>query len=159
MKKIKNIFAAIILCGVVFSTTFVSCSAKEDEPVTPAAKSIEGVYNGDMTSSVMGSESVIEDVMLTVAATDDATASITVSSFGEPPMQVASITIPGIAVSGDDGVYTLATTAFSGMTDTGKAYSGTAQGSFADNRLTLQWNLTYGAMPMPMIFTFSALKE
>lgn len=158
MKRIKTFFAATVLCAAI-ATTFVSCSEKEDEPVTPAAKSIAGVYCGDMTSSVMGSESVIEDVMLTVAATDDATASITVSSFGEPPMQVASITIPGIAVSGADGVYTLATTAFSGTTDTGKAYSGTAQGSFADNRLTLQWNLTYGAMPMPMIFTFSAPKE
>ena len=80
MKQIKTILSAIMLCAVL------SCAEKEETAVTPAAKSIEGVYHGDMTSSVMGSESVIEDVMLTVAATDDATASITVSSFGEPPM-------------------------------------------------------------------------
>lgn len=158
MKKMKTVFTTMMLCAGI-AIAFVSCSEKGDEPATPAAKGVEGIYLGDMTCTVMGSESVLEDVTCTVAADDDATVTVTVSPFGEPPMQVPSIAIPGIHVSGADGVYTLAETDFAGTTDSDKAYSGTLRGECAENTLTLRWNLNYGAMPMPMIFSFSATKE
>lgn len=158
MKKMKTIITALMLCtGIVM--TFASCSDKNDDPIMPAAKNIEGVYHGDIICSVLDTEFVFEATTLTVAATDDATASITVSSFGEPPMQVPSFTVSGVTVSGSDGVYTLATTEFSGTSDTGKTYSGTMQGDFADNSITIRFNLHYGAMPMPMICSFCAPKE
>lgn len=102
----------MMLC-IGLSTGFTSCSDnEEDQPAAPAAKSVEGAYLGDMTCSVMGSESTFEDMTFTLAATDDATVSLTMSSFGEPPMQVPEITIPDIKVSGENGTYTLATTNF-----------------------------------------------
>lgn len=160
MKVLKTIFATMILC-LCCATTFTSCSDDDDDdaPALPAAKSIAGTYTDNMTCSVMGSESVFENVTFTLTATDDATLAIEISSFGEAPMQVPGISINNVAVSGIDGTYTLAATEFSGKTEAGKAYSGTIQGSFADNTLTVKFNLQYGAMPMPMICSFSSVKK
>lgn len=159
MKNLKTFFATmILLTGAAVCAT--SCSdEKEDEPAAPAAKSVEGTYSGDMICSVMGDESTFEDVTFTLTAVDDATVKMTIPSFGNPPMQVPEITVEDIKVSGSDGTYTLASTEFSGETATGKAFSGTAQGSYVSNTLTIQFNLQYGAMPMPMICTFSAPKD
>lgn len=158
MKRVKAIFATMVLCmGMV--ATFTSCSDNDDEPATPAAKSVESVYTGPMTCNVMGSESVFENQTLTVTATDDTTVNVTISTFGNPPMQVPQLTITGVKVSGTDGKYSLARTEFSGSTDAGRAYSGTLEGSFADGAIKLDFSLQYGAMPMPMICSFTAPKN
>lgn len=137
-----------------------SCSEKNDEPEeTPAAKSVAGTYKGDMTCSVMGQESTFGDMTFEVNATDDSTVSIKVSEFGEALMKVPSITINNVKVSGTEGTYSLATTSFSGETDNGKTYSGTLDGSYAADEITIRFNLQYGAMPMPMICTFTAPKQ
>lgn len=159
MKKIKTIFTSLVL-GLGLTASMTACSdSKDDEPATPAAKSIEASYQGDMTCSVMGQESVFENMGVVVKATDDATVSVTLSSFGNPPMRVPEISITGVKVSGTDGTYTLAPTQFSGTTSDGKAYSGTLQGNFAANTITVKFNLQYGAMPMPMICSFTASKK
>lgn len=158
MKKIKTIFASLVL-GLGLTVSMAACSDSDDEPETPAAKSIEASYQGDMTCSVMGQESVFENMGVVVKATDDATVTVTLSSFGNPPMQVPEISIPDVKVTGADGTYTLAPTQFSGTTSDGKAYSGTLQGNFAANTLTVNFNLQYGAMPMPMICSFTAPKK
>ena len=148
----------MMLC-IGLPTVFPCCSDnEEDQPSAPAAKSVEGAYLGDMTCSVMGSESTFEDMTFTLAATDDATVSLTMSSFGEPPMQVPEITIPDIKVSGENGTYTLATTNFDTESN-GKKISGVVQGTFADNTLDVKINLQYGNMPMPLICSFTATKK
>lgn len=144
------------MLAVLSLVSFTSCSDDDEPKATPAAKSVEGVYSGDMTCSVMGSESVFEDMTFTVTATDETSVSIKVSSFGEPPMQVPEITVPGVKVSGADGTYKLATTEVSGELSNGKTYSITLDGDFASKQLTVRFNLQYGAMPMPMICSFTA---
>lgn len=159
MTLCKTFIASAAL--LLSSSALVSCSDdnKDDKPSTPAAKEIAGTYKGDMTCTVMGSESTFEDMTFTVAATDEATASMTISSFGNPPMQVPEVTVSGIKVTGEDGSYTLAPTEFAGTTADGKNYSGTAQGDYANGTLSVKFSLNYGAMPMPMICSFSAPKE
>lgn len=157
MKNLKTIFATM-MAFISLTAAFSSCSDDKDTPDTPAAKSIAGTYMGDMTCSVMGSESVFENMTFEVKATDDAAVSVTVSEFGEPPMKLPSIMIEDIRVTGSDGKYTLAPTQFKGNVN-GKSYSGTAQGSYSDNKFTFQFNLQYGAMPMPMICSFTAPKK
>lgn len=158
MKNLKSIFVSMMVC-LGLTSALVSCSEDNKEPTTPAAKSIAATYNGDMTCSVMGSEDIFEDMTFTVAATDDANVTVTIPSFGNPPMQLPQIDVPGVKVSGKDGSYELAATEFSGTTETGKAYSGTLQGDFANNTITIKFNLQYGAMPVPMICTFTAAKN
>lgn len=159
MKKITTLFASMMLFAGL-TTAFTSCSDDDNnEPEIPAAKSVAGTYTGDMSCTVMGSESTFEDMTFTVTATDDATVTVKIPTFGNPPMQVPEIDIQGVKVSGSEGTYSLASTEFRGSTDAGREYSGTVQGAFADNTLTIRFSLQYGAMPMPMICAFSAPKK
>lgn len=160
MKQVKSFFSAMLLClSLICSVSFVSCDSKKDEPAVPAAKSAAGEYNNNMTVTVMGSESVFENVTYTLVATSDNKVDVQISAFGNPPMQVPAFTIKDVEVSGTNGKYTLAETKFSGTTDAGKAYSGTLAGTVADNTLTANMSLQYGAMPMPMICSFTATKK
>lgn len=161
MKKLKNIFATMIL-SMALAASITSCSGDDDnnnEPDEPAAQSIAGTYSGNMTCTVMGSEEEYENMSYVITATDDATVSIILPGFGTPPMQLPEMTVTGLKVSGKDGVYTIAATEFSGTSDQGKVYSGAIRGSFENNTLTLDYSLQYGAMPMSMYFSFSAPKE
>ena len=158
MKTIRTTLAALSLFAVL-AIPLSSCSSeKEDEPSTPAAKNVAGTYYGDMTSTVMGSESLFENMNVILTATDDATVSVKISEFGEAPMNMPSITVEGVKVSEADGTYSLASTEFNGTSETGKLYSGTMQGSSANDELNIQFTLNYGAMPMPLICTFTGSK-
>lgn len=153
-----------LLCAVLALTfglvSFSSCGSDDDDDVaTPAARDIAGTYTADMSCSVMGEASDFEDMTFTVTATGNATVDITIPTFGEMPMQVPEFTVTGVKVSGADGSYTLDTTTFSGTLPNGKSYSGTLQGSYKDSRLSVQFNLQYGAMPMPMICSWTAPKN
>lgn len=156
MKTTKLLSAMLAVAFSLFS--LASCGS-DDEPETPAARSIAGEYHGNMTCSVLGEESTFENMTFTVTAVDDVTATISISSFGNPPMQVPGIVVSNVKVNGSDGNYPLDSTEFSGDLPNGKTYSGTLQGSFAANTLSVQFNLQYGAMPMPMICSFSAPKN
>lgn len=158
MKQIKTIFASLILAFSMVMT-LSACSDNDDkEPSVPAAKSVAGIYEGTMTCSVAGSDSEFENMTFTLTAIDDAHVTLTVSSFGNPPMQVPELQMPDIAVSGENGTYALANTKFEQETN-GKKCSGVVEGSYAQDRLTIQFTLNYGAMPMPMICTFIAPKK
>lgn len=153
-------FMALAMIATGFLMSFTSCgSDDEDQPANPAAKSVAGSYTGDMSCSVMGQTSTFEDVTFTVTAVDDATVSIAVSDFGEPPMKVEGLTMTGVKVSGSEGTYELAATEYNGTTAAGKAYSGTVRGNYANGILNVDFQLKYGAMPMPMICTFNAPKN
>lgn len=160
MKKLTTIFASMLVC-VLSLASFTSCSDDDDDdaPAAPAAREVSGTYTNDMTCTVMGQESVFENLTVSVAAVDDATVNVVLPSFGNPPMQLPSITIEGVKVSGTNGTYTLAETTFKGETSDGKAYSGTFSGSYASGTLKFQFNLQYGSMPMPMICSFTAPKK
>ena len=157
MRQIKFLFATLM--AVVFLTIISSCSNDKDEPAVPAAKTIQGTYAGDLECTVMGSASVFEDKTFTVTATDETTVSIVLPAFGEAPMALPSITLPGVKVTETNGVVTLATTEVSGQTDAGKTYTCTFSGTVQDKTLNLKFNLQYGAMPMPMICSSTALKQ
>lgn len=159
MKKITTLFASMMLFAGL-TAAFTSCSDDDNnEPEIPAAKSVAGTYTGDMSCTVMGDESTFEDMTFTVTATDDATVTVKIPTFGNPPMQVPAFDIQGVKVSGTDGTYSLADTDFQGTTAAGREFSGTLQGSFTDQNLTIRFSLNYGAMPMPMICAFSAPKQ
>lgn len=158
MKNLKSIFVSMMVC-LGLTSALVSCSDDDKEPASPAAKSIAATYNGDMTCSVMGSEDIFEDMTFIVAATDDANVTVTIPSFGNPPMQLPEIEVAGVKVTEQGGKYELGSTDFAGTTESGKAYSGTLQGEFSDNTITIRFSLQFGAMPMPLICTFFAPRQ
>lgn len=136
-----------------------SCSSDDDEPTTTAARSIEGSYTGDMSCSVMGSEDIFENMTFTVTAVDDSKVNLTIPSFGNPPMQLPQIIVKNLEVTGTEGNYTIPGTVTEGTLDNGKAYKITLTGAYAGDKLTINFNLNYGAMPMPLICSFSAPKN
>lgn len=157
MKQLKFIVASLM--AVLTLAVLPSCSDEKDEPATPAAKTIEGTYTGDMECSVMGSASTFTDVAFTVAATDDATVNITLPAFGEAPMAMPSITLTGIKVTESNGMAVLAETQVSGQTEQGKKYTVTFSGNVTGKILDIKFNMQYGAMPMPMICSSKATKQ
>lgn len=154
MKKAKLTMIVMALC-LGLTATLSSCSDNNDSPSLPAAKQIAGTYNGDMTCNVMTTTLQYEALTVTIKATDDATAVVTIPSFGgNGHNTLPSFDIPGVKVSGDDGKYLIATTEFSGTNKAGQAYSGTLHGNITDGTLTLEFTLHIGAMPMPMNCVF-----
>lgn len=157
MKKVKTILATLLLLAGV-TPVITSCSDDNKEPESPAAQSVAGSYTDMMTCTVAGSESEFENLTFTLTPTDDYTVTVVTPSFGNPPMKMPQITVSGVKVTGTDGSYTLAPTEFNGTTDSGKAYSGTLRGSFENNTLKIDFQLNYGAMPMPLICSFESKK-
>jgi len=158
MKQIKFLFATIL--ATVCLSALTSCSDnKEDEPATPAAKNIEGKYHGDMECSVMGNASTFDNMTFEINATDETTVTVILPAFGETLMTMPSITIAGVEVTETNGIVSLKPTEVSSQTSTGKAYTCTLSGSVENKTLNIQFNLQYGAMPMPIICSSTALKQ
>ena len=157
MKQIKFIVATLM--AAVFMTISPSCSEDKDEPAAAAAKTVQGDYSGDLECSVMGSVSIFEGKTFTITATDESTVSVVLPAFGDAPMALPSITLAGVKVSEENGTVTMATTEVSGQTDTGKNYTCTISGTVQNKTFDLKFNLQYGAMPMPLICSSTAVKQ
>lgn len=157
MKKFKQ-FATLILLSVMFVAAAASCSDDDDDPAAAAAKEIAGTYNGNLICTVMGSESVFEDRTFVVTATSDSEVSVKTDAFGEAPMALPSITVGKLKVTGADGIYAVDATPFSGTTDAGKQYSGTIKLAYTNGVVAIDYQLQYGAMPMPLICSFTATR-
>lgn len=155
MKTIKTIFTA--MAAVASMLSFTSCGSDDnDAPKVPAAKSIAGTYKGNMSCSVMGQASDYADMTFTVTATSDTNVSIQLPAFGEAPMALPSITAEGLEVTEADGVYTIKQKEIQGTLSNGKEYTLIIAGSCQNSALTLNYNLQYGKMPMPMICSVTA---
>lgn len=144
---------------IVCMASVSACRDDKDDLSVPAAKSIEGSYIGDLQTSVMGSVSTSENLTFTISATDETTVTVALPSFGEAPMALPSITIPGVTVTETDGIVTIAETEVSGTTESGKNYTCTLSGIVEKDLLTIRYNLMYGAMPMPLICSSTANKQ
>lgn len=163
MKQFRKI-TAMMLALLSVCVAFTSCGDDDDEPkVTPAAQVVAGSYTDNMTCTVMGETSTYENVTVTVAAASETTVNVTLPSFGSGHMTLPAITISGVKVSGDGTTATIAEQEFSGkVTDANgaeKAYSCTISGSYAGGKLTLNYSIQYGAMPMAMVCAFSGNKK
>ncbi len=158
MKVLKKL--SVFMIALLATVTITSCSSDDNNEVAAgAAKVIAGDYTSSLTCSVMGTDSEFENVTVSIVEKDDATVDVKIGSFGNPPMQVPAFTVENVKVTGEDGNYTIANTNFEGTTENGKKYSGVLTGSYAGNKLSIKFNLQYGAMPMPMINTFVSVKN
>ena len=159
MKKLKNLL--VLMMAVMAVVMVSSCGGDDDNnaDVAPgAAKMVEGSYVSTMNCEVMKQMFVYENVSVDIVAKDDATVDIKVGGFGEGGRALAPIEINDVKVTGENGNYTITSKEFSGTTETGKAYSGVVTGSYTVSKLSLEYSLQYGAMPMPMKNTYEAQK-
>lgn len=164
MKKFTKI-TAMMLALLTMCVTFTACGDDDDDKqaTVAAADIVAGSYNDDMTCTVMGSTDTYEDVDFTLTKVTDGTVNIVLPGFGTPPMQLPSITLEGVKVTGSDGTATIAEQVFSGKivnaSGAEKAYTCTISGSYANGKLTLNYSLQYGNMPMAMVCKFEGTKK
>lgn len=149
----KNLIA--IVTALLLSTNLFSCADNDNSlQIESSAEKIVGNYNGTMQASAMGQNLSFDNVEVAVTPASDNAVNISIASFGNPPMVLPAIIIKNVEVTGIGSTYSLASTEFSGTCADGKIYNGTVIGN-ADSKLNLQIELHYGAMPMPLICTYS----
>ena len=160
MKKIKTMMA-MMLAVVGMCVTFSACSDDGDEKIAPAADYVAGSYISNLDITVMGQTTTYENVEAKVEKVDANTINVMLPAAGEGAMALPALPVNTIKVSGSDGTYTFAVEAYKGtvvVNDATKEYTVTLQGTFANNQLTLNYQLQYGNMPMAMIGRFVATK-
>ena len=162
--KIKK-FMAMMIAAVAVCVGFTSCGDDDDEEVFPAAKTIEGNYAGEVTISVMGSDSK-DNATYEIKAVDDTHISMTTPSSGSGAMTLPSITVNNIPVSVSNSsgaeVVSASISEVSGtITVNGaeKAYT------FSDvvivntgKKISIAYSLQYGKMPMAIVTSFTGEK-
>lgn len=161
MKKIKTMMA-MMLAVAGMCVTLCSCSEDDDEQVTPAADYVVGAYVSDLDITVMGQTSTYEQVEAKVEKEDDNTVNVILPAAGEGAMALPSLTVPALKVTGSNGTYAFSVDSYKGsvvVNDATKEFTVTLQGTFVNNRLTLDYQLQYGNMPMAMIGKFVADKK
>ena len=162
MKKFKTMMA-MMLALVAMCVTFSSCGGDDDDDqVTPAAEYVAGTYVSNLSMTVMGEESTYENAEVKLEKVDDQTINVVLPAAGEGMMALPSLTIPALKVTGSNGTYAFSVQGYKGSIDVNgatKEYTVTLTGAFANGKLTLNYQLQYGKMPMPMIGKFEASKK
>ena len=142
MKSIKT-FVMAALAIVMFG--LASCTK---EP----AQSVAKTYVGTLSYGV--SEMTDVEASVELKAHGDDKIDIVLPKIGEGMMSIPEITLNGIAVSTTDNkVFAIAETEINQTVGTTN-YVGTLGGNVDNGKLTLNYALKPGAMPMSITFTF-----
>ena len=161
MKKFKTMMATM-LALVSMCVVFNSCSSDDDNDTVAAAKEIADSYIGNMEMKVMGQASTYDNVTMKIEAVDDATVKVTLPACGDGGMMaLPALEVPAVKVSGSNGAYAFSQEKYTGtVTVNGavKNYTVILQGTLKDNTLTVNYQVQYGNMPMPMKAKFVCKK-
>lgn len=164
MKLTKFISATLAL--VLGFATLSSCSDNDnDAPEAGAADAVAGAYTGKQVQTVTmnGVEmdaGTYENYTYTLTATSTDEVSIKIpqhSMTGVATMVIPEITVTGVKVTGSNGVYTLARTENTQEVG-GMNFKTVLQGTIKNGALELETAMTPGAMPFPIIGTFTGSK-
>ena len=161
MKKFKTMMA-MMLALVSMCVAFSSCSSDDDNDTVAAAKEIADSYIGNLEMKVMGQASTYDNVTMKIEAVDDATVKVTLPACGDGGMMaLPALEVPAVKVSGSNGAYAFSQEKYTGtVTVNGavKNYTVILQGTLKDNTLTVNYQVQYGNMPMPMKAKFVCKK-
>lgn len=162
MKKFKFSFAAMMVAMLTMCVAFTSCSNDDDPVAVAAASAVAGTYVDSLQLTVMGSTSTYKDLEVKVEAANDETVNVILPAYGEGRMALPSLTIPAVKVAGSDNNYAFGVTDYKSSVEVNgatKEFTMTLQGTYVAGKLTLNYTLVYGTMPMPMVCKFVATKK
>lgn len=162
MKKFKFSFAAMMVAMLTMCVAFTSCSNDDDPVAVAAASEVAGTYVDSLQLTVMGSTSTYKDLEVKVEAASDETVNIILPAYGEGRMALPSLTIPAVKVADSDNNYAFGVTDYKSSVEVNgatKEFTMTLQGTYVAGKLTLNYTLVYGTMPMPMVCKFVATKK
>ena len=161
--KIKKIMAMMI-AAVAVCVGFASCG-DDDEETVAVAQTLAGIYTGELSTTVMGSESK-DKATYEIKMIDDTHVSITTPAAGSGAMALPSITVNNIpvttsVVNGSEVVSASIDKVSGTVTVNGaeKAYT------FSDvvivnsgSKVSITYSLQYGKMPVAMVSSFTGNK-
>lgn len=162
MKKFKFSFATMMVAMLTMCVAFTSCSSDDDPVAVATASKVAGTYVDSLQLTVMGSTSTYKDLEVKVEAANEETVNIILPAYGEGRMALPSLTIPAVKVAGSDNNYAFGVTDYKSSVEVNgatKEFTMTLQGTYVAGKLTLNYTLVYGTMPMPMVCKFVATKK
>ena len=163
--KIRK-FMAMMIAAIAVCVGFASCGDDDDdEIVIPAAQTIAGNYTGEVTITVMGSDSKSNGTY-EIKKIDDTHVSMTTPASGEGAMAMPAITVNNIpvtssTVSGAEVVSASLAESKGTITvnDVEKAYTfSNIVIKNSGKKISIVYSLQYGKMPMTMEFSFTGEK-
>lgn len=162
MKKFKFSFATMMVAMLTMCVAFTSCSNDDDPVAVAAASEVAGTYVDSLQLTVMGSTSTYKDLEVKVEAANEETVNVILPAYGEGRMALPSLTIPAVKVAGSNNNYAFGVTDYKSSVEVNgvtKEFTMTLQGTYVAGKLTLNYTLVYGTMPMPMVCKFVATKK
>lgn len=162
MKKFKFSLAAMMVAMLTMCVAFTSCSSDDDPVAVAAASEVAGTYVDSLQLTVMGSTSTYKDLEVKVEAANEETVNVILPAYGEGRMALPSLTIPAVKVAGSNKNYAFGVTDYKSSVEVNgatKEFTMTLQGTYVAGKLTLNYTLVYGTMPMPMVCKFVATKK
>lgn len=151
----KKICAFLALVCMVM--VMASCSEEKTEPSMPAAKMVEGSYVGNLTYKVLETNYEEKGLTYKVEAVSDNEINLVISTFGNPPMQIPEVKVK-TTVAGKDGEFVIPESVVEGVLEGGKKFTVTLRGSIKGKEAAIDFSLTYGNMPFPIICSFKGSK-
>lgn len=151
---------AMMIAAVVVCVGFESCGDDDDETIA-VAQTLAGSYSGELSTTVMGSESK-DNATYEIKKIDDTHVSMTTPAAGSGMMALPSITLDNIPVTtsnknGSEVVSASIDKVSGSITVNGAEKSYT----FSDvvivnsgNKVSIAYSLQYGKMPVAMICSF-----
>ena len=161
--KIRK-FMAMMIAAIAVCVGFASCG-DDDEIVIPTADTIAGNYTGEVTITVMRSDSKSNGTY-EIKKIDDTHVSMTTPASGEGAMAMPAITVNNIpvtssTVSGAEVVSASMAESKGTITvnDVEKAYTfSNIVIKNSGKKISIVYSLQYGKMPMTMEFSFTGEK-
>lgn len=163
--KIRK-FMAMMIAAVAVCVGFASCGDDDDdEIVIPAAQTIAGNYTGEVTITVMGSDSKSNGTY-EIKKIDETHVSMTTPALGEGAMAMPAITVNSIPVttstiSGAEVISATMAEAKGTITVNGAEKAYTFSNIVIKNsgkKISIVYSLQYGKMPMTMDYSFTGEK-
>lgn len=154
--KFKNLM-------IVLAVALAMVACKGDE--SGAAKEVAGTYKGKSSYSIMGVNGDMEmNITLKEKSASSVDLTIPAKSYTikmpngqDMTYEVPDVVLADIKVTGKDGAYTIEKKEFTVQAN-GMSVKGDVQGTVNKNTMVLNYNMAFGAMPMPIPFTFTGTK-
>jgi len=154
----KKSYSFLIMALAIAMFVLTSCNKeknKEESPaVTDLTEYVVGLYDGELTYSVSGTPFDTTDCQVRLTKEGDNTVSVVLPSVGEGMFGIPEITLSGVVINTTDNVvFNIEETEINTTIGTTN-YVGQLEGVVNGSKLTLDYSLTPGAMPMSIDFIF-----
>lgn len=143
----KTIFAILAAAAL----GLVSCQ----KPLSPAEE-VAGDYSGNMTISVLGQESSIEQT-ISVTASGENTIDLSINSFTAMGMELGTITLPGCNVAKDGDMVTVTSEQTLSLETVGDCAI-SLDGSFKNNQAALDLSIKPSILPVVVAVHFEGTR-